>query len=308
MRDSPFYTQANLMVRMIPEVARERCFALKGGTAINFFWREMPRLSVDIDLVYLPVEGRETALEGISAALDRIVGLIEKHHSDLKVQRSLAHKSKRISKLVVSSKDARIKIEPNEVIRGSVYPPIERDLCGEAEELFEKSATISSLSFEDLYGGKLCAALDRQHPRDIFDMKLLLENEGITDPMRKAFIVYLLSHPRPINELLNPTRVNIEKSFNKEFLGMPLQKVTLEELVSVRERYISISCDSLTEAERRFLLTFKAGGQNWSALGLDGIERLPALQWKLKNILFLKDRNKKKHTELLNRLKQKLEL
>ena len=187
MKQSPFYKEANLMVQMIPEVAKENCFALKGGTAINFFWRDMPRLSVDLDLTYLPIEDRNTSLANISVALDRIATSIEKVHTNLKVQRTRAKGSQRISKLVVIDRDAQIKIEPNEVIRGFVFPAQERDLCSRAEILFEKTASITTLSFADLYGGKLCAALDRQHPRDIYDMKVLLENEGITDEIRKAF-------------------------------------------------------------------------------------------------------------------------
>lgn len=56
----------------MPFVAQERCFALKGGTAINFFLQEMPRLSVDIDLTYLPISKRETSLSEIRSAVLRI--------------------------------------------------------------------------------------------------------------------------------------------------------------------------------------------------------------------------------------------
>ena len=72
MINSPFFRQADLLVQVIPFVNTEACFALKGGTAINFFVRNFPRLSVDIDLVYLPVEDRPTTLRGIDAALQRI--------------------------------------------------------------------------------------------------------------------------------------------------------------------------------------------------------------------------------------------
>ncbi len=54
--------------------------------------------------------------------------------------------------------------------------------------------------FADLYAGKIMAALDRRHPRDLFDVRDLLANEGIDDTLRKAFIVYLLSHNRPMGE------------------------------------------------------------------------------------------------------------
>ena len=71
-RNSPYFKQAELLVRVLPNIARETCFALKGGTAINFFVRNLPRLSVDIDLVYLLIEDRTTSLTGIDSALNRI--------------------------------------------------------------------------------------------------------------------------------------------------------------------------------------------------------------------------------------------
>lgn len=118
MKKSPFYKEAELVVTVIPEISKEKCFALKGGTAINLFWREMPRLSVDIDLTYLPIEDRGITLLNISSALERIALSIEKIHRELRVQRSLSKGTKRISKLVVSNSEVRIKVESNEVIRG----------------------------------------------------------------------------------------------------------------------------------------------------------------------------------------------
>jgi hypothetical protein len=78
MQGSPFFKAAKLMLEMISFVAEERCFALKGGTAINFFLCDMPRLSVDIDLTYLPIEDRNTLLNNISAALSRITANIKR--------------------------------------------------------------------------------------------------------------------------------------------------------------------------------------------------------------------------------------
>jgi len=63
--------QVSLLLSVLPEVAKERCFALHGGTAINLFIRNMPRLSVDIDLTYLPIENREPSLKNIAEALQR---------------------------------------------------------------------------------------------------------------------------------------------------------------------------------------------------------------------------------------------
>ncbi len=73
------------------------------------------------------------------------------------------------------------------------------------------------LQFQKRVKDEICAALDRQHPRDLFDVKLLLDNEGITDKIRTAFIVYLISHNRPMNELLNPTFQDISHQYTSEF-------------------------------------------------------------------------------------------
>ena len=156
------------MLKTIPHVAAETCFALKGGTAINLFVRDMPRVSVDIDLTYLPMdEPRETALKKMSDAIERIAGSIKRGIRGTRVQESRGQKPNRVTRLIVAVGPTRIKIEPNEVIRGVVYPVEERELTRRAEDLFELSVTARTLSLADLYGGKLCAALDRQHPRVI---------------------------------------------------------------------------------------------------------------------------------------------
>lgn len=294
------------MLRAIPHVAAESCFALKGGTAINLFVRDMPRLSVDIDLTYLPVdEPRETALKKISEALSRIAATIRKAIPGSKVQESQSQEPKRIIKLIVATGLTRIKIEPNEVIRGSVFPIEEHELTQHAEEMFELSVTARTLSIADLYGGKLCAALDRQHPRDLFDVKVLLENEGITDEIRKAFIVYLASHDRPINELIDPTRKDIRQIYESEFAGMTVAEVKYNDLIAARETLIETLKKELTNDEKAFLVSLKEGQPKWSALGVAGIEKLPAIQWKLMNIQKI---NKKKHAESLEKLKNKLGL
>jgi len=294
------------MLKAIPHVALESCFALKGGTAINLFVRDMPRLSVDIDLTYLPVdEPRETALKKISEALSRIAAAIRKTVPGSKVQESRAQKSERIAKLVVAAGQTRIKIEPNEVIRGTVFPAEERELTPRAEELFELAVTARTLSVGDLYGGKLCAALDRQHPRDLFDVKVLLENEGITDEIRKAFVVYLASHDRPMNELLDPPRKDIRRIYENEFAGMTVGEVKYDDLIAARETLVETLMKELTDDEKAFLVSLKEGQPRWNLMGREGIEKLPAIQWKLMNIQKI---NKKKHIESLEKLKRKLGL
>ncbi len=166
-RNSPSFKQAELLVRVLPNIARETCFALKGGTAINLFVRNLPRLSVDIDLVYLPIEDRTTSLTGINSALNRIADSLEFSSPAYEVIRQIEGRSKR---LLVRSTETQIKIDLSPVLRGSVFPPVMMTVSEPVEESFG-FAEIQVLSLPDLYGGKICAALDRQHPRDLFDVK-----------------------------------------------------------------------------------------------------------------------------------------
>jgi predicted nucleotidyltransferase component of viral defense system len=290
-----------LMLRVIPHVAAENCFALKGGTAINLFVRNMPRLSVDIDLAYLPgEEPREAALQAINDALIRVAAAIKKAIPGAKVQETRAREPDRVCKLVVATGRTRIKVEPNEVLRGAVFPAQERELTPRAEELFELAVSVHTLSLPDLYGGKICAALDRQHPRDLFDIKILLETEGITDEIRKAFVVYLASHDRPMSELLDPVRKDIRRIYENEFTGMAVVEVAYEELIGARETLIETIKRQLTDAEKTFLLALKAGDPQWGLLGIEGIDKLPAVQWKLRNLRRMEMR---KHDEALAKLK-----
>jgi len=302
MKNSPYFKQVELILQTIPHVAAEAGFALKGGTAINLFVRDMPRLSVDIDLTYLPVEEpRETALNKISEGLRRIAVALKGVMPGVKIQESQRQDPSRITKLVVATAQARIKIEPNEVIRGSVFPSEDRELTQRAENMFERSVTASVLSIPDLYGGKICAALDRQHPRDLFDVKVLLEQEGITDEIRKASVVYLASHDRPMSELLDPTRKEQRQIYESEFAGMTMDEVSYEDLLEARENLIETVRKELTNDERAFLISLKEGQPKWSLMGIKGIEHLPAVQWKLKNIQRM---SRKKHVEALDKLKK----
>ena len=149
--------------------------------------------------------------------------------------------------------------------------------------------------FSDLYGGKICAALDRQHPRDLYDIHLLFRNEGITDEIRKAFIVYLICHPRPILEILNPSMVDIRGPFEKEFRGMVLEPVTCELLEEERRRLFEEIKAGLTDEEKIFIVSVKEGKPRWDLIGLAGIERLPAIRWKLINIEKMTPRKTARH-------------
>ncbi len=215
MKDTVFFKQAELLLTILPLIYREDVFALKGGTAINFFVRDLPRLSVDIDLTYLPVNDRDFALNEIHRILLLISEGIKRRISGTEVIPKRIHGTEVVRGLIVNCSGVTVKIEPNLVFRGAVYPPEIRTLSKKAQDLFELSLQSRTLSKFDLYASKICAALDRQHPRDLFDVYLLLKNEGLTSEIRKAFVVYLVSHPRPIVEILNPQQKDISGILKK---------------------------------------------------------------------------------------------
>ena len=275
--------QAALLVRALPLVAVETCFALKGGTAINLFVRNMPRLSVDIDLTYLPVADREASLREIDAAMRRIASSIETGIHGTHVRRSALQGENCITKLFIRANDAQTKIEVTPVLRGCVYDPVLVSVSPRVETQFG-FAEIQVVSFPDLYAGKIVAALDRQHPRDLFDVRDLLANEGISDELRKAFIVYLLSHNRPMAEVLAPVRLDITAEFRRGFAGLTETTVSLDELLKAREDLISAVVGSMPADHRRFLMTVKRGEPEWALLELPGADALPAVRWRLENL------------------------
>ncbi|MBN2340888.1 MAG: nucleotidyl transferase AbiEii/AbiGii toxin family protein [Deltaproteobacteria bacterium] len=298
---NPVYaSQVRLLLQVLPIVNQHQCFALKGGTAINLFVQDMPRLSVDIDLAYLPLNDRSTALAEISSALDTIGDTIKATIAQTSVQRNPD-----TPRLVVNAPNAQIKIEPNTVFRGAIREPSLAVLCDNAQEEFEQFVECSMLSIADLYGSKICAALDRQHPRDLFDVHLMLEKIGLTNDIRTAFVVYLAGHPRPIAEILQPNEQPLEDIFTKQFKGMTSEPVSLETLTQTRRQIIELIQKDLSNNERRFLLSLKQGEPNWQLLPVPHLAQLPAIQWKLRNIERM---SKEKHQQSTDKLKQVLEL
>ena len=279
-----YHRQVDLLVRTLPYVAEEKCFALKGGTAINLFVRDLPRLSVDIDLTYLPIADRDKSLAEIDNALRRIGERIKSVMKGIRVTESTPATQQTISKLILRTPDrVQIKIEVTPVLRGCVFDPETMTICSKAEDQFG-FAEISVLSFADLYAGKILATLDRQHPRDLFDVHQLIENEGINDDMRTAFIVYLISHDHSPNSLLSPAFRDFTHDYEHNFVGLTKEDVTMETLLATRKALVDNIASNMSEDHRRFLVSFYRRNPEWARLGLNGLDQLPAVRWREFNL------------------------
>jgi predicted nucleotidyltransferase component of viral defense system len=298
MKSPDYKKQVQLLLSVLPLVAKEKCFALHGGTAINMFHSNMPRLSVDIDLTYLPVDNRVNSLTGINAALQRIASQIEESFPD-----TIAQHRQTDAKLIVSNKDAGIKVEANIIKRGCFSPPEMKLLCAEAQQEFDAFCDIQVVEKSHLFGGKICAALDRQHPRDLFDIQQLFKTQQFDDELKKGFIFYLVSSGRPVYEMLFPNLNDQKQAFENQFAGMTRHVFTYDDYTETRLLLIDKIHSSLTAADKQFLVSFEQGIPDWD---LYDFSIFPAVQWKLLNIQHLKTQNPAKHQKMFKSFEERL--
>jgi len=294
---------ARLLTQVAPLVFADNIFALKGGTAINLFVRDMPRLSVDLDLVFTDHSmGRDEALGRINEAIKSAGERLKKRGFQTHVA-TVADAGE--TKVFVRRDKLEVKVEVNFVLRGTVHAVRSTSLSAKAKEVLQADLELPLASLEDLYGGKLVAALDRQHPRDLFDVMELFSHEGITPAIRRSFVVYLASHNRPIHEVLSPNLRDISAEYAGTFKGMTTDPVELRALLSARERMVAELQASLDAAEREFLLSLARNEPKWDLLGIGHLEQLPGIRWKLENLGRLAKANPKKlkeHAQELERL------
>jgi predicted nucleotidyltransferase component of viral defense system len=287
-----YLDSARLLTRVAPLVLADDTFALKGGTAINLFVRDMPRLSVDLDLVFpdytLP---REEALRRINDAIRQSVARLKKQGFQTHAPASADTGE---TKLLVRQGAIEVKIEVNFVMRGTVHSVRTASLTPKARDTLQADLEIPVVSLDDVYGGKLVAAMDRQHPRDLFDVLQLFAHEGITAGIRRAFVVYLASHNRPVHEVLFPSLRDIRQEFEHNFAGMTVDPVKLDTLLATRERMVRELQQGLSADERRFLLSLVAAKPEWKLLDVPHLEQLPGVRWKLQNLERLRKANARK--------------
>lgn len=296
-----YQAQVRLLMRLIPIVARETCFALKGGTAINLFVRDLPRLSVDIDLMYLPMHERSEALVEIDAAMKRIKTSALADLRGARVTENVHDGA--VLRLLVMAEGTQVKIEVSPVLRGVVHEPFIAPVTEAVEEVFGFAET-NVVSFEDLFAGKLVAALDRQHPRDLFDVRGLLTHEGLSDELREAFIIYLLSHNRPMGEVLSGRVKDLVNEYRNGFEGMTEEVIAIEELIKTQHEMIKTLIGGMPDHHRAFLIGFELGEPDWSLLRISHVAELPAIRWRQRNLDKL---NPDQRSDLVELLRASLE-
>lgn len=289
--------QVALLIRIMPLVYKIKDFAVHGGTAINLFIKDMPRYSVDIDLTYLPVKNREESIKEINNHLSTLKQQIEKVIPGIRI----IHKSA-VLKLQCTFGGATVKIEVNGIKRGIIGEVEEKELCEKAQKEFKMSCVARIVPFSSLYGGKIAAALGRQHPRDLFDYKYM-EVESFDD-IKNGLLFYLLGSDKPLLESLQPNPVNQKQALENQFKGMSDVPFEYTDFEIARKKLIEQVNQNLSDTDKEFLLSFENGNPEWDKCCAGDLSVYPAIQWKLKNIRTLKDTNSSKFNEGIEKLRK----
>jgi predicted nucleotidyltransferase component of viral defense system len=294
-----------LLLEAAPAVFHGSTFAMKGGTAINLFACAMPRLSVDIDAVFINhTLHRGEALSAISAALQEIGERLMARGLNVELRGGSKGGE---TKLFVRRREV-VKIEVNHVFRGCILPPAGRRLVSYARDLFKTDMELPTLAVAELYGSKLVAAMDRQHPRDLFDVHGLYAGDGLAKEVVDCFVCYLAGHNRPVHEVLFARPLDIAAAFTNEFAGMAREPVALDELLAVRERLRAELPVALSPEHRRFLVSLVEADPDWTAAPCPHLSEMPAIQWKLQNLRKLRSSNPRKFADQSQELKERLGL
>jgi predicted nucleotidyltransferase component of viral defense system len=294
----PIYIrQTELLLRVLPYIHEVGVFALHGGTAINLFHDEMPRLSVDIDLTYLPLENRETDLKEIKANLEQIAIQLRRLVPGIQVTNPNHIMGE--FKLFCNLKGVQVKIEVNTINRGVIGNVETRMLCIRAQEEFGQFFEMKTVPKNQLFGGKIIAALDRQHPRDIFDTMRFLDREPLDEEIILGFLFCLLSSSKPMHEVLAPVFKDQQSAMNTQFKGMTDVEFTYSAFELQRNRVLDAILKSLNEQHLHFLRSVAENKPDWI---FGDWSNFPGISWKLKNLMELEKNNKSKFLEQLDAL------
>ena len=292
--------QVELLLKIIPTLSGIDSFAVHGGTAINLYVLDLPRYSVDIDITYTPIKSREESFVDIHNNLDIIKNRVKSSIPNVIV-------SEKPNKIYCNQRGIMVKVEVSGTKRGLIEPTEIRPLCEKAQTVFETFNKVKTVSYSQLYGGKISAALDRQHPRDLFDVKLMFDRINSFNDIRNGFFYCILGGDRPIVESLAPNRTDQSDTLVKQFAGMTDIPFTYADFEATREKLVEFIHTNLTDEDRGFLLDFEAGNPLSQYADYQEFLKFPSVQWKQLNINKLKTDNPTKHRQGVEKLAKCLE-
>ena len=299
--NSEYARKVEILLRMIPIVMQEKVFAVHGGSAINLFVRNLPRYSVDIDLTYIPLEDRSSSLAHINEHLRSIAVNAKKAFRGMHIV-----EKPDACKLLCEYQGRQIKIEVNQTKRGIVGGEVVRmPLCDKAQDEFGLYCEADIVPMTLLYGGKIAAALSRQHPRDLFDIKYM--EYPIADT-REGLLFCLLGSDRPIHESFAPGLIDQRDALNNQFVGMTDVPFSYEDFEQTRSLLIQDVGKLITPRDKDFLLSFESADPDWDNFDFAYFKDYHSVRWKQQNLQKLKLANPEKLALEVDKLKKVLGL
>ena len=287
--------KVELLLRLIPIVVEEGVFAIHGGTAINLFLKDLPRYSVDIDLTYIPLSDRQQSIDDINLHLQSICEKAKKAFKGMHIVPNFS-----TCKLLCEYRGKQVKVEVNQTKRGIVGGDVLTvPLSDKAQDEFGLYCEARIVPITQLYGGKIAAALSRQHPRDLFDVKYM---DVPLSECREGLIFCLLGSDRPIHESFSPRLVDQREAMVNQFEGMTDIPFPYEEFEETRKTLIEDVCHLMTESDKRFLLSFESGNPDWKGYEFEYFKDYPSVKWKLLNLKKLAKQNPQKLEEEVKQL------
>jgi hypothetical protein len=264
---------------------------------ITFVIASCDNFSVDIDVTYTPVKSREESFTEIHKNLSLLKEKIKAIVPNIVI-------AEKPNKIYCTQKGLMVKIEVSGTKRGLIEPSEMRSLCVKAQNEFETSNKARIVSLSQLYGGKITAALDRQHPRDLFDVKLMFNVVTDFAQVKKGFLYCLLGGDRPIVESLSPNRIDQQETLIKQFSGMTDIPFSYSDYEETREHLIDFIHSNLTREDKEFLIAFEAGDNLSQFTDYQEYLQFPSVQWKLHNISKLKEINPGKLKDNIEKLEK----
>ncbi|MBR3980990.1 MAG: nucleotidyl transferase AbiEii/AbiGii toxin family protein [Bacteroidales bacterium] len=295
-RQTNVYAQkVELLLRLLPLVMEEKVFAVHGGTAINLFLKNLPRYSVDIDLTYIPLGDRKQSMEDINFHLKSISEKARKAFPGMHIIPNFA-----TCKLLCEYRGKQVKVEVNQTKRGIVGGELMHlPLCEKAQNDFQVYCIADIVPISLLYGGKIAAALSRQHPRDLFDIKYM------TVPLadcREGLIFCLLGSDRPLHESFAPSLIDQHEAMENQFAGMTDIPFSYEDFEDTRTKLINDVKSLMTEEDKKFLISFESGQPEWDGYEFEYFKNFPSVKWKLLNLKKLTKQNPQKLQKEVDKL------
>lgn len=282
--NSEYAKKVEILLKMIPLVTEEGVFAVHGGSAINLFVSNLPRYSVDIDLTYIPLEDRNSSLLHINEHLNSIAAKAGKAFRGMHIV-----EKPDICKLLCEYQGHQIKIEVNQTKRGVIGGDvIRKPVCDKAQEEFGLYCETDIVPMTLLYGGKIAAALSRQHPRDMFDVRYM---EYPFTETREGLLFCLLGSDRPIRESFSPSLIDQSDALVNQFEGMTDIPFSYEEFENTRNELIRDVNALMTPEDKAFLLSFESAEPDWDNFEFGYFRDYPSVKWKLQNLGKLKSTN-----------------